>query len=151
MKLTDDCRKVAELLVDKIGRIVHPSPSALERGEKFKIISTMLLVTPTIDKSDESTVAKVSVYLDHALDDVPAWAVAAAMRRWYRSECGSGHNYSFAPSPGVLRTIVLEHLEPAKLVLRQLKLVLSAAPSFAETERIASASCVAVLPRPMGE
>lgn len=151
MKLTDDWRKVAEQLADKIDRIVHPSRSAFDRGEKFKVLSKMLLVAPTADRSDESTVAKMSTYLDDALDDVPAWAVAAAARRWHRAECGSAHNYSFAPAPGELRTIAMEYLEPAKLVLRQLSLVLSAAPSFAEAEKIASASPVAVLPRPMSE
>jgi hypothetical protein len=150
-KLMDDRRKVAEQLVENIEGIVHPAPSALERSEKFKVLSKMLMVSPTADKSAESTVAKVSVYLDDALNDVPAWAVAAALRRWHRSECGPAHNYSFAPAPGVLRTIVLEHLEPAKLVLRRLRMVLSAAASFAEAEKIASASPVAVLPRPMSE
>jgi hypothetical protein len=90
----------------------------------------------------------VSVYLDDALDDVPAWAVENAMRRWHRSECGVLHNYAFAPAPGVLRGIALQELEPAKLVLRQLKLVLSAAPSLAEAEKIASASARCLIPRP---
>jgi hypothetical protein len=108
------------------------------------------MVAPTADKSDETTVAKVSVYLDDALDDLPAWAVENAVRRWHRAECGV-HNYTFAPAPGVLRGIALQELEPAKLVLRQLKLVLSAAPSIAEAEKIASASARSLIARPRGE
>jgi hypothetical protein len=151
MKLTDDWRKVAEQLVDKIERIIDPSLCAFERGQKFKVLSKMLLVAPTADRSDEGTVAKVSAYLDDALDDLPAWAVAAAVRRWHRMECGSAYNYNFAPAPGVLRTIVLEHLEPAKLALLRLKLVLSAAPSVAEAEKIASGSIAQLVPRPIGD
>jgi hypothetical protein len=151
MKLTDDWRKVAEQLVEKIERLLHPAPSAVERGEKFKVLSKMLMVAPTADRSDESTVAKVSAYLDDALNDLPAWAVAAAVRRWHRAECGPEHNYTFAPAPGVLRTIALQELEPAKLVLRKLKSVLSAATSFAEAEKIASVSVGAVILRPMSE
>ena len=75
----------------------------------------------------------------------------SGVRRWHRSECGPAHNYTFAPAPGVLRTIVLEYLEPATLVLRRLKLMLSAALSFAEAEKIASASARAVVPRPISE
>jgi hypothetical protein len=151
VKLTDDWRKVAEQLFDKIDRIVHSSPSAFERGEKFKILSKMLLVAPTADRSDESTVAKISAYLDDALDDLPAWAVAAAVRHWHRAECGPEHNYTYAPAPGVLRSIALKELEPAKLVLRKLNLVLSAVPSFDEAEKIASASLRGVISMPMGK
>jgi hypothetical protein len=148
VKLPDHWRKLAEQIVEKIES--QFAPSAAERSGKFKVLSKMLMVAPTADKSDETTVAKVSVYLDDALDDLPAWAVENAVRRWHRAECGV-HNYTFAPAPGVLRGIALQELEPAKLVLRQLKLVLSAAPSIAEAEKIASASARSLIARPRGE
>jgi hypothetical protein len=151
VKLTDHWRNVAEQFVGRIEKAVYFASSAAERGGKFKVLSKMLMVAPTTDRSDESTVAKVSVYLDDALDDLPAWAVAKAVQRWHRAECGSVHNYTFAPAPGVLRGIALQELEPAKLVLRQLKLVLSAAPSLAEAEKIASASARSLIARPGGE
>ena len=148
MKLPDHWRNLTKQIVERIES--QFAPSAAERSGKFKVLCKMLMVAPTTDKSDESTVAKVSVYLDDALDDLPAWAVENAVRRWHRAECG-GHNYTFAPAPGVLRGIALEELEPAKLVLRQLKLVLSAAPSFAEAEKIVSASARSLIARPKGE
>lgn len=41
-----------------------------------------------------------------ALDDLPAWAVAAACRQWLRGEGGAGgENYAFAPSPPQLRRL----------------------------------------------
>ena len=50
MKLTDDWRKVTERLVEKIESAVYPAPSAVERGEKFKVLSKMLMVSPTADR-----------------------------------------------------------------------------------------------------
>lgn len=64
-----------------------------------------------------------------ALEDLPAWAIAEACRRWLRGEAGESQNYNFAPSPPVLRKIaesvvavvdhqatVLERLLTAKVV-----------------------------------
>jgi hypothetical protein len=144
-KLTDDWRKVAEKIVGEIEGELHPAPAAVERGRKFKHVSKMLMVAPSADRSEESTVAKVSAYIDDALNDVPAWAVGEAVRRWHRAECGAEFTYTFAPAPGVLRTIALRELEPAKLALRKLNLVLSAAPSFADAEKLASGSFGAVV------
>jgi hypothetical protein len=149
VKFPDHWRKVAKQIVEKIES--QSAPSAAERSGKFKVLSKMLMVAPTADKSEESTVAKVSAYLDDALDDVPAWAVENAVRRWHRAECGGLHNYAFAPAPGVLRGIALQELERAKAVLRRLELVLSAAPSLAEAEKIASASARSLIARPRGE
>lgn len=111
----------------------------------------MLMVAPRTDRFDESTVAKVSAYLDDALNDPPAWAVAKAVRGQHRAACGRDHNYAFALGPGVLGAIALLELEAAKLALRQLKLGLSAAPSFAAAERIATASAGSLIAGPSGK
>lgn len=63
-----------------------------------------------------------------ALEDLPAWAIAEACRRWLRGEAGD-QNYNFAPAPPILRKIaesvtsvvdnqlsVLERLLSAKIV-----------------------------------
>jgi hypothetical protein len=91
------------------------------------------------------------VKLGIGCNGVPAWAVDEAVRRWHRGECGDEYNYSFAPAPGTLRTIALQELEPAMTTLRSLKLVLSAAPSFADAERLAAAPPGAIIVRPTGK
>lgn len=43
-----------------------------------------------------------------ALEDLPAWAIEAAVRKWLRGEDGEGtEDYSFAPSPPQLRRLAL--------------------------------------------
>lgn len=42
-----------------------------------------------------------------ALDDVPAWAVIEAMRRWHRNECGDKADSRFLPKPGQFRSIAV--------------------------------------------
>jgi hypothetical protein len=54
--------------------------------------------------NESQAAVKCEVYLS-TLNDLPAWAVEEAVNRWFRGECGEGHNYSFAPSPAVLREI----------------------------------------------
>lgn len=50
-----------------------------------------------------------------ALDDMPAWAVAAACRDWLRGEHGTGdERYAFAPSPPQLRRLAARHLTIAR-------------------------------------
>lgn len=50
-----------------------------------------------------------------ALDDLPAWAVAAACRDWLRGDGGKGgENYAFAPSPPQLRRLAERHAMVAR-------------------------------------
>jgi hypothetical protein len=44
-----------------------------------------------------------------AIDDVPPWAVAEAIRRWHRGEGGGKDaNYRFAPAPAELRYAAMQ-------------------------------------------
>jgi hypothetical protein len=164
--ISDEAFDLARQVVDAIGSgaVDHPievgAPAHCQKwiNEGWKPQFCLIVVRQVMNRRGHDNPPNtlkffdkaISQYLDDALDDVPAWAVENAVRRWHRSECGGQHNYAFAPAPGVLRGIALQELEPAKLVLRRLKLVLSAAPSLAEAEKIASASARSLIARPTG-
>lgn len=68
--------------------------------------------------------AKALAYRD-AVDDMPAWAIGEAARRWNRGECGD-HNYNFPPAPAVLRQIVEAVLAPYRITLDKVETILNA-------------------------
>jgi len=58
--------------------------------------------------------------------NVPPKALAEAIRRWHRGECGPGYNYHWAPAPAELRQLSMDQLRPAKDTIAHLEAVLSA-------------------------
>ncbi len=72
-------------------------------------VSKLLMVLAGEKKSELAEEARSDVYLD-VLDDVPCWAVEAAVRSWFKHDCGTdekgrAHDYKWAPDPGTLRRI----------------------------------------------
>lgn len=61
-----------------------------------------------------------------ALDDIPPWAIADAIKRWHRGECGEGYCYRWAPAPAELRKLSVEGLLPAQETISRLETVLGA-------------------------
>ncbi len=95
------------------------------REAALGLIGKMLLAYPMAGGSAESGKARGEAYLD-ALDDVPPWALAEAIRQWHRGECGPDRNYRFAPAPAELRYAVMQILQPAKQTVAHLNALLSA-------------------------
>lgn len=60
-----------------------------------------------------------------ALDDLPAWAVGDACRRWLRHEAGE-HNYAFPPTPPILRDLAVTAKVRVEGQLRSLNKLLEA-------------------------
>lgn len=60
-----------------------------------------------------------------ALEDLPAWAIAEACRRWLRGEAGE-QNYNFAPAPPILRKAAESAAELVDHQLTALERLLSA-------------------------
>lgn len=60
-----------------------------------------------------------------ALDDLPAWAIADACRKWLRGEAGE-QNYNFAPTPPVLRQIAVKSASQVDYQINALERLLSA-------------------------
>ena len=71
-------------------------------------VAQVLVAFPVTDAGVAGTARAEAFAM--ALDDLPAWAVAAACRQWLRGEGGiGGENYAFAPSPPQLRRLAERH------------------------------------------
>lgn len=74
-------------------------------------VTKMMLVLPSMTQSELSAEVRGEAFMV-ALDDLPTWAVQAAIRRWYRREGGKNdkgepYDYHWCPAPGELRCIAL--------------------------------------------
>jgi hypothetical protein len=72
-------------------------------------VTKMMLVLPASQQNEASAEARGEAFMA-ALDDVPPWAVAAAIRRWYRgdageNERGQAYDYHWCPAPAELHCI----------------------------------------------
>jgi hypothetical protein len=121
------------------------APAAGERADKGAIIARMLMAYPVGNLSEEVGVARAGAYLD-ALDDVPAWAIGDAVKRWNRGEAGDGMNYSFAPAPAILRKLALRSVEPVRVSIASLE-ALAAAGTIDEAMAGNPAETSALVPR----
>lgn len=71
-------------------------------------------------------------YLD-AIEDLPAWSVREALRKWNRAESPKldpkqPHNFTFRPAPPILRQLAYLELWTVKSRIQQLEKVLNAVP-----------------------
>lgn len=68
-------------------------------------------------RSESEGIAKAEMYHD-AIDDLPAWAIDKAVKRWARGECPYSveekPKYDFPPSPATLRKMALFDMDTAK-------------------------------------
>lgn len=123
--MTDDqrlCirRKIAEL------RAASEADNGTEnRRARLALVGNLLLAYPIANGTSEAGRARAEAHLV-ALDDVPPWAIAEAIKRWHRGECGQGYNYRYAPAPAELRQLSKERVRPGREAIAQLEAVLAA-------------------------
>lgn len=118
-----------------------PAHSVQAETRVATAIAKLITVLAGERKSDLADEARSEVYMD-VLDDVPAWAVEAAVRRWFKHDCGSdergrAHDYKWAPDPGTLRKIALQETYALSARIGQLQRVLEAKPYVDCTEALA--------------
>lgn len=88
-----------------------PADSDEWEGATLIIITKLMLALPAAQQNEAGAEATGEAF-QAALDDVPTWAVAAAVRRWYRGDCGENergqpYDYHWRPAPAELRRIAL--------------------------------------------
>jgi hypothetical protein len=76
---------------------------------RLSLLTKMLLASPVPGNSADETAEARSDMYDDAIEDIPPWALRAAIRRWNRGEVPDlkmgALNFNFAPAPAVLRAI----------------------------------------------
>lgn len=142
--LTDAERTEVEALRSTLAQFLDKDIpfDGVEPGDaKLMILTTMLMgyAVGTVSADGNSMSydkptytgndAKFDLY-DMAIDDVPAWAVAAALRLWTRRECPAHIEknplFKYAPSPATLRGLALYEIEPYRRSVQRLTNLLSA-------------------------
>jgi len=141
------------------------TPANADRWKKnvFSAVTKLMLVLPAPQQDDVGSEVTGEAFLV-ALDDVPYWAVDAAIRKFYRHECGLNgrgqpFDYHWRPAPAELRRIALDAMEPFNLQIATLRKLLAAEPlnefSTEHCERMQGQlrelvkACKLILPRPM--
>jgi hypothetical protein len=113
----------AKLVIPTIRRSLAPTPAicsmierrldelrrareAVDLDMAMAKVTELLLAFAGQAMNETGARARARGYIT-ALEDLPAWAIADACRKWLRGEAGE-QNYNFAPSPPVLRRIAEE-------------------------------------------
>jgi hypothetical protein len=88
-----------------------------------------VMIMPAAKASQAGMEARADDYLD-ALDDLPAWTVQAALRKWNRGESKPvdkvPHNFRWRPEPPILRALAKMELATVAGRLVELRQILGA-------------------------
>lgn len=112
--------KVAELEAISLS-----DTSSENQKSRLGLVANMLMAYPMSGGSEEAGRARAGAYLS-AIDDIPPWAIAEAVRRWHRGEGPVSSNFRFAPAPAELRFAAMQVLQPAKQTIAHLTSILNA-------------------------
>ena len=96
------------------------------------VLTNMMMVLPSVMQNELSAEARGEAFMA-ALDDIPVWSVQAAIRKWYRGDCGSDergrcYDYHWSPAPAELRRIAFAEMWRIKSRSQSLRRLLSAVP-----------------------
>jgi hypothetical protein len=88
-----------------------PEASADCAAVTLVVITQLMLALPSTQQNDLGAEASGEAFMA-ALEDIPPWAVTAAVRHWYRGDCGENehrqpYDYRWRPAPADLRRIAL--------------------------------------------
>jgi hypothetical protein len=111
-KLTDEQRGAAKAMLAQLQAALLPPDEHAAAKERLALVTKMLMAKPIASASQEAGRARGEAY-QAALEDVPPWAIAEAIRLWHRGECGE-HNYDWAPNTAILRRVAMAQLEPVR-------------------------------------
>jgi hypothetical protein len=98
----------------------------------LRAVTELALALPAPQQNEISAEARGAAFMV-ALDDIPPWAVGAAIRKWHRGDCGTNHrgecyDYHWCPAPAELRRIASVELWRVKGRAEALQRVLVAQP-----------------------
>ncbi|SCM75386.1 hypothetical protein KL86PLE_20054 [uncultured Pleomorphomonas sp.] len=103
-------------LVDEVAPLAEAKPDAVVALGQ---VAKLLTVFPAANIGAAVAKARREAY-EIAIEDVPAWTVEAAAKRWLKGEVatlGDKVNLSFPPSPPQLRALALDEWAKARAAL----------------------------------
>jgi hypothetical protein len=125
--LTEEQREDLKARLDQLRQAMtggNLSAAQLSKA-RLSLLTKLMLGYPAAGaSSDEAAQSRLSFYLE-AVSDIAPWALDAAIKRWVRGDIDKG-NVDFAPSPGALRRLCEEELEPFEAQIFRLNRLLSA-------------------------
>jgi len=120
-----------------------PADSDEWEAKTLIIVTKLMLALPAAQQNEAGAEATGEAF-QAALDDVPTWAVDAAMRRWYRGDCGENergqaYDYHWRPAPAELRRIALMEKWQVQYRAQTMRKLLAAEPliEFSDDHRAA--------------
>jgi hypothetical protein len=124
--LTERDRADAETLGRELDVLLLGETGSNAQG-RIVLLTKLLMAYPAVGVTAAGAEARAEAYLT-ALDDIPAWAIAEAIRKWHRGEFGMQYDYTWAPAPAILRRVAEKALAPVKEALQRITDVLKAKP-----------------------
>jgi hypothetical protein len=131
MELTPRDREEIQDRLKQIEEIISGSNLTINESAKARLslLTKMLLAFPAAGSSSEAAAQARSDVYDDALGDLPPWAINAAIKRWAKGEVPLDLNmgilnFTFAPSPAILRKLAKVELGPFETQATQLKRLL---------------------------
>ena len=128
-----------------------PADSDEWEAKTLIIVTKLMLALPAAQQNEAGAEATGEAF-QAALDDVPTWAVAAAMRRWYRGDCGENergqaYDYHWRPAPAELRRIALMEKWQVQYRAQTMRKLLAAEPliEFSDDHRAAMRARLATI------
>jgi hypothetical protein len=109
-----------------------PAHSQQHEEQVLALMTKIMMVLPAPAQNELSVVARGEAYL-MALEDIPAWAVRAAVRGWYRGDCGlsergTPYDYHWCPAPAELRRVAWARTLPVRERIHILERLVSTEP-----------------------
>jgi hypothetical protein len=132
MELTAEDRSEIQTRLDQVNGIITGKNLTTNESAKARLslLTKMLLAFPAAGSSSEAAAQARSDVYDDALEDMPPWALNAAIKRWAKGDVPSDMvaNFAFAPAPAVLRKLVKNEIAPFELQAAKLNRLLKAVP-----------------------
>jgi hypothetical protein len=135
MELTERDREEIETRLKQITKITTGTNLTINESAKARLslLTKMLLAFPAAWSSSEAAAQARSDIYDDALGDLPPWAINAAIKRWAKGEVPADlnmgiMNFTFAPSPAILRKLTKVELGPFEAQAAKLRALLKTMP-----------------------
>jgi hypothetical protein len=133
MMLASSEKKAIAAYAGELGKMLEHTPekTATAEAETLVHVTKLMLALPGMRSSETGAEAAGEAY-QAALDDMPPWAVAAAIRRWYRGDAMQigkiPHDYRWRPAPAILRALAFAEACTVKGRVIELGRLISAVP-----------------------